>query len=366
MSQKKISNRVRLNILSTASGGLSCISFFKTLKLSDLDFELQIADIKKDVHLSKFLKYHQLPLADDKNYIQTLKKIILAEKINVLVPNYTDELPVIAKNKGLFEKMGVHVVVSNYESIENSINKSKCYEILSKKNIDVPEFYLVKDASSFKSVAKRLGYPKYPICFKPARHPHGSGRGFRILDNRRKPIEILFYDKPNEIYDSFERITNLYENGEKLPELLVMEYLPGREFSVYVLAFEGEALYVVPNLRQELFVGYSSAAEVVNNPEVINIAKKITKLFNFSYNVNIQIKYSRDGRPKIVEINPRLAGTVILPVAAGINMPAWAIKLAIGQEIPKNQPIKYGTKMERYWTEIFTYRNKTFTLDLNL
>ena len=83
---------------------------------------------------------------------------------------------------------------------------------------------------------------------------------------------------------------------------------------------------------------------------------------NLDYNINIQMRYSSDGIPKMVEINPRVSGTIVLCTAAGANMPYLGVKLALGESIPPVDP-EYGTRMIRYWEEVFLDRTgHSFTL----
>ena len=44
----------------------------------------------------------------------------------------------------------------------------------------------------------------------------------------------------------------------------------------------------------------------------------------------------------------------MLCTGAGVNMPYLGVKMALGEEIPQIQTKpKYGTKMIRYWDEVF-------------
>ena len=53
-------------------------------------------------------------------------------------------------------------------------------------------------------------------------------------------------------------------------DLLVMEYLPGDEFSTYVFADKGKMIYCVSNLRQKLDRYYSFEAKIQKNKKIEN------------------------------------------------------------------------------------------------
>ena len=132
------------------------------------------------------------------------------------------------------------------------------------------------------------------------------------------------------------------------------EYLPGIEYSVDCVCMDGETIACIPRQRVETSMGVSVESIVEKNDEIIDISKKIIKALNLSYNVNIQFKYSVDGKPKLLEINPRVSGSLISNFGAGVNMLELSLKLAYGLPLPSID-IKWGTKMMRYWSQLYVY-----------
>jgi len=80
---------------------------------------------------------------------------------------------------------------------------------------------------------------------------------------------------------------------------------------------------------------------------------------NFNFNVHIQFKLSEEKIPKLIEINPRIAGGISLPMAAGINLPFLAVKLALGEKL-SNHKVNNKMRMIRYWKELFVKNGKYF------
>lgn len=132
-----------------------------------------------------------------------------------------------------------------------------------------------------------------------------------------------------------------------------MEYLPGREFSVYAISDNGKMAYCVPNLRESMMGPRTFGASTQDaNGEIARICKSVLEKFRLSYNTNIQLKESDDEKLKLVEINPRMGGSIALPSAAGINLPYMAVKMALGESIPPNLKQAH-VRMVRYVKEIF-------------
>ncbi|MEM2175125.1 MAG: ATP-grasp domain-containing protein, partial [Candidatus Micrarchaeia archaeon] len=235
-----------------------------------------------------------------------------------------------------------------------AINKAKTYQALSINKLFIPKFKVVHSLRDFIEAAKFLEYPKNPICVKPS-ISHG-GIGLRIINPYINRFELYSKYKPDSTFTTYEEIISILKEAKKFPELVVMEYLPGDEYSVDVLAYKGKTLIAIPRLRLAIRAGITDIGMVISNKELRDISKKIVKCLGLSYNINIQFKYSSEKKPKLIEINPRVSGSIVFCTAAGVNLPYLAIKLALGEKI-KLPRIKYNLKMFRFLDEIFVEKN---------
>jgi carbamoyl-phosphate synthase large subunit len=138
------------------------------------------------------------------------------------------------------------------------------------------------------------------------------------------------------------------------PELLISEFLPGEEYSVDCLAKAGESVLIIPRLRKKMQNGISIEGEIIEEKSIIAYCESIIKELNLHGNIGIQVKKSMTGEYLILEINPRVQGTISAIIGAGVNLPVLAVKQEIGLPIDdKELQVKWGTKFSRYWTEVF-------------
>jgi len=340
-------------VLITGGGAPGAPGIIKSLRqVKERKIKIIGVDARKDAVGSVLAdEFSTIPLATEKDYIPSLLKISKKFKVDVILPLNTEELITLAKNKDLFEKQGVKISISSPESLEIANNKYLLMKTM-KSDIPVPEFYLVKDLNSFKKAVSELGYPKNKVCFKP---PISRGqRGFRILDSEINRLDLLLNQKPTSIVTILEEIIPVLEKAKTFPELLVMEYLPGKEFSVDVLADKGKSLIVIPRTRDYIKMGISFEGTLVNNKRIVKYSKKIVKKLGLQGNIGFQFKEDKKGVPKLIECNPRLQGTVVINTFAGVNLVYLAVKLALGEKI-KIPKVRWGTKMIRYWEEVYKY-----------
>lgn len=352
-----------ITVLLTASGGLGIPSIITCLKNNPEKKKIRVicADIS-DVPLLHFIAdgFHILPRGNSKNYIRSITKLCQKEKIDVIMPGAGIEILALSNHIEKFESKRIAVTISNQTPLKILKDKHATYKFLEKYKIPVPKYFFVNNRKEFLKSAKQLGYPQFPICFKPSKYSaSGGARGFRILRKNNSVSSNILDKKPGSVEIDYDTTLKLFSKNNL--GMLVMEYLPGEEYSVYVLCKQGKTLYCIPQLRKKLQQFYSFEAVVKKNKTINDICKKIVEKFGLDFNINIQIKISRNGIPKVVEINPRMGGSISLSVAAGINLPFYAVKLALNEKIPKKKIIN-NVKMNRYWKELFSIDSKSFEL----
>lgn len=350
-------------ILLTSVGGLGGKGIIDSLRLvTERNMRIVSADVENKLLLKHVSDaFYTVPRGNSAAFLEVLIELCEKERVDVVMPGSANDVFALSRDIAHLLAREVFPTVPKFTSLEKLKNKGTTYEFLKRNNLPVPDFYLVKSKDEFEKSVWNLGYPRKPVCFKPADYSiSGGARGFRVIKPDTDYADVIFRDRSNE-YIALDTVLLMMESYENLPELLVMEYLPGPEYSVYCLAKHGASLYCIPNLREKLQLFYSFEAVVERNEEVAGVCKEAIKALELDYNVNIQLRYSEDGVPKIEEINPRIGGTVVLPVAAGVNLPYFGAKLALGEEIPLVD-VRFGTRMIRYWQELFVYHQETFEL----
>jgi carbamoyl-phosphate synthase large subunit len=346
-----MSHSTIINILMTGAGAPGAAGIIKCLQQNP-SFNITVADADKNAigqHLVK--NFEIIPFAKEENFVEGVLAVCRKHNIHVLLPLVTKELIPLALHKKDFEANGVKVLVSKTSSLEIANNKSRLYEFLQWRGIDVPDFRIVETIDQFKTAAAELGYPGKTICFKPA-EANGS-RGFRIINADLDEAYLLFNEKPNAIFISYTDALRIL-SSKPFPELLVSEFLPGEEYSVDCLANNGDTIIALPRLRKKMINGITAEGEFVHDGNIINYCIQIIKELKLHGNIGIQVKKSSAGNFLILEINPRVQGTIAAALGAGVNLPAMAVKQELGLTItPEETVVKWGTKFGSYRTEVF-------------
>jgi carbamoyl-phosphate synthase large subunit len=335
----------------TGAGAPGAAGIIKCL-LQDETVRLTVADADENA-IGQHLHPHffKIPKASDENFVDEVLNICKQESINVLMPLVTRELFPLSQNKQRFAEQGIKVLVSSYEAIQTSNDKAVCYQFLKEKGLPVPEFFIAKTTEEFIHAAFSLGHPQEAFCFKPC-IANGS-RGFRIVSDSINEADLLFQQKPYNTIITYTHAVSIL-SSHPFPPLIVTEYLPGEEYSIDCLAKNGKAILIVPRLRQKMINGISVQGQFVQDEEIIRYCTQIIELIGLHGNIGIQLKRSKDGKPLLLEINPRVQGTIVSALGAGVNLPLLAVKQELGLPIsPEELQVRWGTSFSRYWTEVY-------------
>jgi carbamoyl-phosphate synthase large subunit len=269
-----------------------------------------------------------VPLTSDKDYIPIIKSIAAKEKVTLLIPTIDDELPVFGQQADDLMQMGVKVVVSSPQTGIICNDKHLTAQFLGEKGIPVARTWLPPEL--------KIEHLQYPLFLKP-RCGRGSIGAYMISNEK----QLRFF-------------------LEYVPNPVVQEYLPGREFTLDVLAdFKGNVISVVPRERLVIRAGVIDRGRTWNNPALLELGVATAKALDIRGPANIQLKWHNE-RATIFEVNPRFSGGIPLTIAAGADFPAWLIEMRLGKRLrPRLGKFVDGMIMACYESAIFLQQGET-------
>jgi carbamoyl-phosphate synthase large subunit len=307
-------------------------------------------------------KHYVVPSATSQEYVSTVLDICRKEDVHVLIPWSDQEVEAVSRAASAFHGLGTATLCGSYESVQRSVDKGKMLQELARTDISIPWFELASSPEQIEKAAKKVGYPENKVVVKPRRE--SCGRGLWIVDSeidlirqhggpgQRLTLSTLLF-----ILREAERV------GKETPDYVVMEFLPGQDYSVDVLADSGEPIFVIPRRRVKTVEGISQVCEIAPNPAVRSMATRIIRELGLHLNVNIQMKYNKvhGGEPLVYEVNPRISGTIFANDGAGINLLYYGIQLVLGNRLPSPESVRVQeTRMVRNWVGRYTHADRWF------
>jgi carbamoyl-phosphate synthase large subunit len=293
-----------LRVLVTGTGGPAAIAAMKSLR-ADPDVELLAADMDPwaaGLYLVPPGARTLIPAGAAPDFTDVLLARCLALGVDVVLPTVDAELRPLARARETFADAGIDLLLAPAAALEVILDKlalaRHCAGV-----VRVPR------TEPFESRLDPAEW-NYPVVVKPR-----TGSGSRGLVTVGSAGELASLPRS--------------------PSLIVQEFLPGEEYSVDVLADAGgHVIASVPRLRVRVDSGVSVGGRTVHDPEVEWFGRAVAEATGVTYVANVQCKRDRDGVPALLEVNPRMPGTLGLTIASGVDMPRIALAALLGQPVP--------------------------------
>ena len=309
------------------------------------------ADMNDDPTMLEMVdQYYPVPRGDDPAYVDVLLDICKKERVDVLLPIMSVELEALSRNKARFREIGTAVSVSDPAPLKIANNKLSLLRFLEENGFPCASFQEVQTVEQLEKAAYALGYPHRRVCVKATQ---GSGsRGFRILDAHRSKLDLFLHEKPSASHVTLEELLAMFAETEKMPELMVMEYLPGSEYTVDLLADKGHVLFNCCRRSTNMENSIMLDGVVEDNRRVLDLCAGVTKLLGLDGNIGFDLRERADGTPLIMECNPRITAGIPAFAAAGVNLPYLGVKKLLGEPLPPVE-LQTGLKMKRRYLEMY-------------
>lgn len=289
-----------LRVLVTGAGGPAAIGF---MRLASTEIEFYAADmdpLAAGLYLVPAGRRVLLPRGEDPTYVETVRELCRDLAIDVLVPTVDVELLPLAQSRDALAADGVELICSPVRALEVCLDKALLAEVCAAAGCVVPQTeVLTLDTQVF-----------YPAVVKPRA---GSGsRGVRVISREAD-------------------LAGVPRDGS----YLIQEYLPGEELSVdlYVRT-DGHVIAAVPRRRDRIDSGVAVAGRTVRDDEAVTLATQVAAATDVRGVANVQVRRRTDGVLALLEVNPRVPGSLVLTAAAGANLIDLALAEAVGKPLP--------------------------------
>ena len=242
-------------------------------------------------------QYNGLPYITDENFIEKLNEYIKDNDIDFIYPAM-DMVQVFLTNNQ--DKINAKIVTSDVDTVNTCRSKKATYERLRNEGF-VPKVY--NNINDIKD---------YPVFVKPT-----EGQGAHGAKKIKSKEELEFY------------LTHSEE------DLVICEYLSGEEFTIDCFTDKnGELIFSNIRSRDRIRTGISvRSTKQELNEEVKSIANTINEYFKFNGAWFFQLKKNGQGKYKLLEVSPRIPGTMGLSRNMGINFPLLTLYNMLGYDV---------------------------------
>lgn len=286
------------NVLVFPGGTEIGLEIWKSLRYCR-EFSLYSAGADASSHAPYvFKKNFIIPHVHELNWVKTLSSIVKENNIDYIFPAHDDVVLALAQNSG---RIPAEIVSSSLRTCSICRSKSRTYAKF-ESLLPVPKvFNMPSDID------------KFPVFVKPD-SGQGSQNALRV--------------------ENLRHLSVLLKNN---PDLAVFEYLPGKEYTVDCFTDrKKDLLFCGGRERIRIKAGISMNSRPVDT-ETLAVIRKFASVISSELEFHgawfFQLKTDASGTLKLLEIAPRISGTMALNRVLGVNFALLSIYEKEGRDI---------------------------------
>ena len=295
-----------ISVLVTGAGGPAAIAVIKSLR-ADPGVELLAADTDcwaAGLYLVPRAARALIPPGPSPEFTELLLARCMELGADVVIPTVDAELRPLAAARRTFEQAGVRLMLPPAAALDLALDKL-ALALACAAVVRVPRTEPLDGKTDPESWS-------YPVVVKPR-----TGSGSRDISVLVSAAEL--------------------KAMEPAEDFIIQEYLPGPEYSIDVLAdTDGRVVAGVPRVRARVDAGVSVAGRTLHDRELEWFGAEVVTRLGLTFIANVQVRRDQAGQPALVEVNPRVPGSLSLTVASGVDMPRMALDALRGRRLPEH------------------------------
>jgi len=233
------------------------------------------------------------------------------------------------------------VSTPTWDILRWAYDKRLTYQMASNEQVDYPLTFYPATEEDLEAVACT-----FPAILKPATHAS---------------VNRFTAEKAWRVTNRQELLARYREARELIPPdlILIQEMIPGggeSQFSYAALCYNGEPIASLTARRTRQYpidFGYSSSfVETLDVPEIVAPSRRLLAAIRYTGLVEVEYKLdARNGRYKLLDINPRLWTWSALGGRAGVDFPYLLWQMMVGRPVAEKTG-RTGVRWVRMSTDV--------------
>jgi len=292
-----------------------------TITIASYSSDSKTEPIKSSLsrYVSSEVRIHS-PHIDPDAYVSDLVSILLHDEHDVLLPfTHGAVLPISLHLEELSALAAIPF--PTYKVLSQAHDKLETARLAYRLGIHIPVTWEVRNESELIALKDELVYPS----LVKARQGCGIGKTIRFAKNFD---ELLRGYREITLQSSTPPINDFQH-------LIIQEYIPGQIHDGLFLYEDGLCRLAVSQERVVTYPaqgGTGAVNRTTDNPMILDIGRRLLNELGWHGPAQVEVKFDpRDGKYKLLEINPKFWGTLACSMAAGVNFPEMAVQMALGK-----------------------------------
>ncbi len=273
-------------------------------------YPLSMAGLSKHVD-----RPHRIDRSDPLEYVRSLNAVIDRFGYQYLLPVGGWTTRALVSNRSELTP-DVDVVLPDSGAMRTAQRKVETYRLAKCLGVPTPETAQVSNAADERRMVDECGFP---LVIKP---PIESA-----------PKYVKYAHEADELRRKVATYRSRYDDDP-----IVQEYISGEGCGYFALYLDGNCVGSYSHTRIREYPpsgGISACAESEPTAELGTIGKGVLDSLDWNGPAMVEFKRGADGTPNLIEINPKLWGSLDLGIASGLDFPTALLCHMAGTGLPE-------------------------------
>lgn len=251
-------------------------------------------------------------------------------EVRVVLPAGDATCVTMMPYRGQLAALGCTLALAPDLALDIAFDKSKTLEVARELGIGFPKSIRVRSVRDLAGAEAELGFP---LVLKPTTSWTG-----------KSPVRVV----PIEVVDEAEAVVAAERILAAGADVLAQPLLPGRREGVTLFIVRGEVMascgHVAHRTTPQLGGASVMRESIAIPPDLYDSSIRLAKAIGIEGACEVEFRRDADNRPLLMEINPRLAGTLENAQKSGVDFPRLIWQFATGQSVDRVRDARVGVR----------------------
>ena len=273
------------------------------------------------------MKLAQPAVLPAEDFLKWLRALDAIHHFRLIIPTTENSLLALLQIPEQ-DSMRARAVLPSNHALQVALDKNRTLELAARLQVPAPSTRVIANSSEVGRV------DSFPVVLKPASSKVSDGK-------------MVWSFEPAIVHDEHTRQTLL---KGWLPQVAVLEqeYVQGWGVGIEMLYQAGRMVWYLAHERLHewpLTGGASTYRKAIEPPPgMLEAAVRLFDELQWNGVGMVEFKQRKDGSYALMEINPRLWGSLALSIDAGVDFPVGLWKVATGQMLPPQPDYRRGMR----------------------
>ncbi|MGH2634318.1 MAG: ATP-grasp domain-containing protein [Tepidiformaceae bacterium] len=282
--------------------------------------------------------------SDAGRYVDEIIQLVQEHRVPVIVPAHDGSIAALRKRRSEVEAHTA-LPIGNERALDLAVSKDLTLALAAELRIRTPRSVIARDLADVRAATRELGVP---VVVKPAESwADGKGAGERFVSSSSLSVA-----------DAERCAEPVLALGGRV---LVQEWLPGRREAVSLFRAYGTCWtkFAQRSFREWPVLGGASVfyESIPLRRELAAPSEALIHAMDLDGCSVVEFRQDRGGNPVLMEVNPRMAGSVSLAVSCGVDFPGMLRSWALGMPLSPATHYPVGRRLRWLAGDIGSLRN---------